>query len=170
MPWYHAAVLVLGVRAGVRDSVNITGVVRDAANRSAVAGAIVSVGDSSTWTDSRGRFLLRVPRITTVIEFRSSGYLSFRYPMLELRRDTFVVDAELRPDPVPPVLFMRQRGGPPALCIVREASRLVVRNGCSAVDYPKSDYIGRIIKHAPWNPYFGQAGDWDVVVFTRREQ
>ncbi len=145
----------------------ITGVVRTAITGEPIAGAAVFVNWAmdSALTDSAGRFVLRASRGASLFGVRKEGFLEFQYPFLQLPSDTLLTDVELRTDP--PV---RESSRLPFLCIVVDApNRLAVKNSCN-ISQASTEYTRRIIKHNPWNPYFGPAGDRSGVLLATRKQ
>lgn len=146
----------------------VTGVVREAVSRTPLAGAVVqfSTGDS-TMTDSAGRFVVRVARGADWLGVRSAGHLDFQFPLLQLGNDSARFDIELRTNP-PSAASYATGGILPYLCVVVEADRLDVTNSCRELPRPDGEYRKRIIKHNPWNPYFGAAGDRGGVLLVTR--
>lgn len=147
----------------------IDGVVRTAGGSEPIPNATVyTEASDTTLTDSAGRFTLRVSRLSSLLGVRKEGFLAFEYPMLRLTTDTLRAEIELRTDPPG-----RESYGTARhlfhLCIVVDApDRLVVRNHCGTNSLAWSEYTRRIIKHNPWNPYFGPAGDkGGVQIMTR---
>lgn len=164
----------------------LSGTIRTATSRAPIAGAVVagevavaardSVGSyklhlPSVVTDSTGRFTLRLPRTTSRLEVSRPGFLDFQYPLLALSVDTLVTDIELRPDPVPPELYVTAgRGYLPFLCVIvdNSAKRFDVLHSCQRSAYDSTLYSRQGYKHNPWSPYFGAAGDrGGVFVYTR---
>ena len=142
------------------EDTTIAGVVRKAGSAEPIANAAVFTGGSdSVLTDSAGRFVARVSRSASLLGVRKNGYLAFEYPLLHLTTDTLHTEIDLRTDPPGPEshatatnLFL--------LCIIADApDRLVVRNHCGSTPFPAAEYTRRIIKHNPWNQYFGPVGD-----------
>lgn len=168
------------------QSTVLTGTVRQAKSLAPIAGAEVlgevavvardSVGSyrlhlPSVTTDSNGRFALRVPRETSLLEVRRTGFFGFQFPLLVLSGDTLHVDVELRPDPLTPDLYHANgRGYLPFLCVIVDdvESRFQVLHSCLRSSYDSAAFKWRGYKHNPWSPYFGAAGDWSGVMVATR--
>ena len=146
----------------------IRGRVVTAIARQPVAAAIVKAGNDSVFTDAEGRYELRVDRSTTWFGIRKDGWLDFQYPLMDLSTDTLFANVELRSDPPSAESYL---GAPvlPYLCVrMDDPAHLDVANSCQWPTYPQHEYSRRIIKHNPWNPYFGRAGDRGGVMLALR--
>jgi hypothetical protein len=87
---------------------------------------------------------------------------------LRLATDTLTADIELRTSPPGPESYAT-RVNLMFLCIVLDApDRMVVRNSCGSFRPQLPEYTRQIIKHNPWNPYFGPAGDGGGVLLATR--
>jgi len=151
----------------------IVGTIRAANTRRPLVNSVVYLDDASNGgarTDSAGRFVMRTSRMASLLGVRREGYLEFQLPVLELTTDTLFADIELRTDPPAPVSNERPNFLP-TLCILIEAPhQLDVFNSCNFSQLAPPGYTQKIIKHAPWNPYFGPAGDRGGVLLRKRVQ
>lgn len=140
----------------------IVGVVRAEGTRAPIPNSVVYSDHFTLDTarsDSLGRFVMRVSRLTSLFGARKDGYLEFQYPLLDLRADTVFADVELRRDPA---ALNAQTAQLPSrlLCIAIDSPEFFkVTFGCRPFLHPAREYTQTTTKHAPWNPYFGPAGD-----------
>ncbi len=109
--------LLLARAAAAQGSPTVRGIVVDAENGGAVAGAVVSLGARVAITDQGGRFTFcRVPGHPPALAAKASGYALAEHPAGGPARDTALVRIALRrPSPgAPPVVMIRETWGTPA--------------------------------------------------------
>lgn len=166
-----AAAASLALESGSLGEVTeISGVVRNAATKQPVAEATVFANPpmQTARTDRDGRFVLRTSREASLLGVEKTGFLTFQYPLLRLTTETLVAEIELRTDPPGRESFATW-SNLFFLCLIIDApDRLAVRNSCGAVPLHPAEYTRRIVKHNPWNPYFGPAGDGGGILIATR--
>lgn len=159
-------------RISDESSTTIVGVVRTEGTGAPIANSVVYSDHFTLDTarsDSLGRFVMRVSRLTSLFGARKDGFLEFQYPLLDLKADTVFADIELRRDPASRNA-QNVRGPSRMLCIAIDAPELFkVTFGCRPFLHPASEYTQTVTKHSPWNPYFGQAGDQGYTIVRVRK-
>lgn len=114
---------------------------------------------SAVRTDSSGRFVVKMSRLAAMLGVRKEGSLEVIYPLLNLTSDTLFADIELRSDPPQLSIGKTGRAVLPVLCFVDDSrSRSLAIAKCESLLAP-AGFAQRIIKHNPWNPYFGPAAE-----------
>ena len=169
--WLLAGILAVVVagESRVAEKTVVRGRIVSAVEGRPVAGAKVISPYDSVLTDETGAYEMRVNRGESWLVVEKAGFLDFQYPLLVLATDTLVANVELRTDPPSPASYVGG-GFLPLLCIrMDDPGRLDVTHSCQWPTRPKEAYYTRIIKHNPWNPYFGRAGDrGGVLIATPR--
>lgn len=151
------ASLVLAI--GPAQTTVIHGRILSAITRQSIAGAIVKADGDSTFTDATGAYTIRVGRATGWLGIRKEGWLDFQHPLLEVSTDTLYANIELRSDPPSQTSYVGNGFLPPLCVRMDDPSHLEVTHRCDWPTYPEAEYVRRTIKHNPWSPYFGRAGD-----------
>jgi hypothetical protein len=150
------------------ESTVVRGRIVSAIAREPIAGVVVKVGSDSTFTDQTGAYALRASRASDWLGVRKAGWLDFQLPLLELSSDTLYANVELRSDPPSAASYLGQPALP-YLCVrMDDGAHLDVTNSCQWETHPEAEYVRKIIKHNPWSPYFGRAGDHGGIMLATR--
>jgi hypothetical protein len=152
-----------GTHASSSDVV-VEGIIREAVSGTPLRDVSVTIRFATVVSDSNGRFVLRTPT-GQLLAVSREGYLDFQYPLLNLRRDSVTMEIELRTNPMSPQMYTRN-GFVPPLCVIDDDDQLKVFHTCSRDSL--ASYRTRIVKHNPWSPYFGEAGDRGGIMIATR--